>query len=293
MPLHFDRCEQTLERGLQRAHPDERHGARQQHLRIARADEVRQLSAVVAGAEHRHRQVAEAGILGQHRQERIDRAGGEAVADHDAVDLARLEAAGGVVDAERADHAHALADRDAQRRMVAATADQQHGRIVERIAVRQFGDDIAFGLEGFRAADHGRMQRAKPQRARDAGDQLLGGRVVGDRQCIGQNGRGVLADTYEHGNEGRGLGDLAGERGCRVAIGGVGLAQHDGGRLDLGRRGSRTGPGRLDHRERAGFGEGLRQAVPGLVGDDEDRTLQRHGRARTRTAKGRNLRGCH
>ena len=31
----------------------------------------------------------------------------------------------------------------------------------------------------------------------------------------------------------------------------------------------------------------------GLVGDDEDRTLQRHGERVTRTAKGRNLRVRH
>ena len=38
----------------------------QQHQRIAGADEIRQLLGVAAGAEHRHRQVAEARVLGQH-----------------------------------------------------------------------------------------------------------------------------------------------------------------------------------------------------------------------------------
>ena len=93
-----------------------------------------------------------------------------------------------LIDAERADHAHALADRDAQRRMMAAAADQQHGRVVERIAGRQFGDDVALVLERLGAAKHGGVQRAQPQRADDARDQLLGRRVVGDRQRVGQRG---------------------------------------------------------------------------------------------------------
>ena len=98
------------------------------------------------------------------REEGVDRARGEAVADDDAVDLAGLETGCALIDAERADHAHALADRDAQRRMMAAAADQQHGRIVERIAGRQFGHDVALVLERLGAAEHGRMQRAQPQR---------------------------------------------------------------------------------------------------------------------------------
>ena len=42
-------------------------------------------------AEHRHRQVAEARVLRQHGEEGLDHARREAVADHDAVDVARVE----------------------------------------------------------------------------------------------------------------------------------------------------------------------------------------------------------
>ena len=47
--------------------------ALEQHQRIAGADEIRQLLGVAAGAEHRHRQVAEARVLGQQREEGVDR----------------------------------------------------------------------------------------------------------------------------------------------------------------------------------------------------------------------------
>ncbi len=113
---------------------------------IAGADEIRQLAGLRTGAQHRHRQVAETRVLGQHRKEGVYRTGGEAIADDDAVDLAGLKAAGALIDAERAYHAHPLADRDAQGRVVAATANQQHRGIVERIAGRQFGHDVALVL---------------------------------------------------------------------------------------------------------------------------------------------------
>ena len=45
-------------------------------------------------ADHRHRNVAEAGILGEHGQEGLHHARREAVAHHDAVDVARIEMAG-------------------------------------------------------------------------------------------------------------------------------------------------------------------------------------------------------
>ncbi len=97
----------------------------------------------------------------------------QAVADHDAVDVAHIEAARGEVDAHGADHAHALADRDAERRMHAAAADHQHGGVLDRIARRQLGDDVAFGQQRSGAADHRRVQRAQPQRGRQPCNQPL------------------------------------------------------------------------------------------------------------------------
>ena len=152
-----------------------------------------------AGAEHRHRQVAEARVLGQHRRgrRRPSRAGRPSPMTMPSTSRALRQPAR-LIDAERAHHAHPLADRDAERRMVAAAADQQHGRVVERIAGRQLGDDVALVLERLRAAEHGRVQGAQPQRRRDARDQLLDRRVIGDRQRAGQRGRRVLAHADDH-----------------------------------------------------------------------------------------------
>ena len=59
-----------------------------------------------------HRQIAEPGILGQHREEGVDDPRRKAIAEHDAVDIAASEVLCCRLDAERADHAHALAERD-------------------------------------------------------------------------------------------------------------------------------------------------------------------------------------
>jgi hypothetical protein len=66
-------------------------------------------------------------------------------------------------------------------------------------------------------------------------------------------------------------------------VAGVGLAEHDRRRLNLGRRRAGFHPARLDHREGAGVGEGLRQATGRLFGDNEQRTLQRHDGMKTAT----------
>ena len=264
--LAFDRVEQALERGLQCPHPDERRRPLQQHQRIAGADEIRQLLGVAAGAEHRHRQVAKARVLRQQREEGVNRTLGQAVADDDAVDLAGLETARAMIDAERADHAHALADRDAQRRMVAAAADQQHGGVVERIAGRQLGHDVALVLERLGAAKNGGMQCAQPQRAaRRARSIARPARHRRSHSAPGSAGCHVLAHADEHRDERHGPGDVADEAATAARVGGIRLGQHDGGGLDLGRRGLRPGPGCLDDRERAGVGEGLRQTAAGLL----------------------------
>ena len=89
-------------------------------------------------AEHRDRQVAKAHVLGENRQQRLDDTRAETVADHQAVDVARVERARRALDAERADQADAFADRDRELRIGPAAAGDQHGRFVERVAVRQF-----------------------------------------------------------------------------------------------------------------------------------------------------------
>ena len=84
---------------------------------------------------HHHRQIAKAGILGQHREEGIHHARTEPFAEHDAVDIAGVEMLRRGFDRERADHADPLAERYRKRRIGGAAADQQHGGVAGRIEV--------------------------------------------------------------------------------------------------------------------------------------------------------------
>ena len=90
-------------------------------------------------ARHDHRQVAPARVGGKLLDEILDHGAVEAVADHHAVDVARAEIAARRLDRERADQAHALADRDGERRIVAPAARDQHGRVLDRIVVGSVG----------------------------------------------------------------------------------------------------------------------------------------------------------
>ena len=145
-----------------------------------------------------------------------------------------------------------------ERRMQAAAADHQHGGVLERIAGRQLGDDVALGHERAGAAQHGRVQRAQPQRRREPRDQPLDRRIFGDRQRIGERRAPSSRVRAIDGNIGFARRDLRFERVRRRRIRRVRLGQHHGGRLDRGDRARRIGPARLDHRERAGGGERLR-----------------------------------
>ena len=98
---------------------------------------------VVVAAEHRDRQIAKARVLGEHRQQRLDDARTETVADDHAVDVAGVERARRALDAERADEADTLADGDRKLRIGAAAAGDQHGRFLERIGVRQLRHALA------------------------------------------------------------------------------------------------------------------------------------------------------
>ena len=77
---------------------------------------------IARARRHDHRQVAPARIGAELLDEVLDHRAVEAVADHHAVDVARAEIAARGLDRERADQAHALADRDGERRIVAAAA---------------------------------------------------------------------------------------------------------------------------------------------------------------------------
>ena len=282
--LAFDRLEQPLERDLMRPHADGWRGARHQHLRIAGANEIRQLAGRSAGAPSTATgKIAEAGVLGQDGQESVDCIGRQAIANDNAIEFARVEAPGALLDAERAHHAHALADGDAQGGMMAAAADQQNGGVVERIAGGKLGHDVAFLAERFGASDHGGMERAKPKPRGDAGEQLLNRRVVGNRHGVGQGWGVVNPKPHDHGEKGGSVGSPAGQCGYLVGI--AGRFEHDGGGLDLGDGGGGAGPGGFEDRKGAGVDQGLGQPAVGLLGNDQDRTLQGHGRTEHPTAE--------
>ncbi len=86
---------------------------------------------------HHDGQIAEARIFGQHRQEGILHARAKTFAEHDAVDVARVEVFRRGLDAERADDAHPLAERHRERGIGGATADQQHGGVARGIGIGQ------------------------------------------------------------------------------------------------------------------------------------------------------------
>ena len=153
-------------------------------------------------AEHGDRQIAKAHIFGQHGQQRLDDARAETVADHHAVDVARIERARRALDAERADHADPLADRDRQRRIGAAAAGDQHARFVERIARRQFRQLLAArrqacAMRRSTVPCSVRMRSA----VREPPHQPLGRRVGGDRQRIRHDGDAVVAGARDDRHE--------------------------------------------------------------------------------------------
>ena len=118
---------------------DQRQGIGGDALGIAGNDfEIRQIVGRRKSVRRHHdRQIAKPRIFGQHGQESIHHAIAKPFAEHDAVDVAGVEVLGGGFDAERADHAHPLAERHRKRGVGGTSADQQHGRIASRIGVRQ------------------------------------------------------------------------------------------------------------------------------------------------------------
>ena len=132
--------------------------------------------------EHADRQVAETRVLGQHGQQRLDHARPEAVADDDAVDVAGVEIARGGLDAERADEADALADRDRQRRIGAAASDAQHGRVVEQVVRTADGSVTLAARRCARAAARSRAAMRTRSAERSRATSRLERLVGGDRQ---------------------------------------------------------------------------------------------------------------
>jgi hypothetical protein len=217
------------------------------------------------------RQMAEARILRQHRQERVDHAQRETFRDDDAVDVAIGEVIGGGFDAEGPDHARTLAERDRERREAAAAADQEHGRMQRRITLCQLGG--AWRLGG-KAAQNRCIQGADPQRRAQSRDQAI---VVAAAQRQRQSILGKLALSLDR-NQGKvGLACSNLLRQCRKAR--VVDASHvgdDGSRLDIRCRAHRVAPVGVNDRKQSRLVERGCKRRPAVVSDDEDRPLLGH-----------------
>jgi hypothetical protein len=136
----IERPKHSLQPRLESAHPHERYHARSKAPWIGgnlikvgkRFGEFRRRF-----ANHRHWHVTEFRLLSEHGQESLDHAQRESIADNDAVDVAQVEMTGGCFDAQRASNLDTLAHRNTQRRIKRATAGDEHGGIIKRIADRQ------------------------------------------------------------------------------------------------------------------------------------------------------------
>src|SRR5579859_3140309 len=88
--------------------------------------EVRQ---VIGGHEPRKRrydwQIAEPRIFAEHGEKGVNHAARKSFAKHDAVDVTRVEVFGRGFDAQGADDAHTLAERNRKGGIGAGTADQK------------------------------------------------------------------------------------------------------------------------------------------------------------------------
>ena len=244
---------------------------------------------VGAGAEHRHRQVAETRVLCQHRKEGVDRACGQAVADDDAVDLAGLKTAApwSILSAPITPMRSPTATLNVA--MVAAAPNQQHGRVIERVAGRHFGHDVAFGLQRWRGrtVECNARSRSAHETPRDHCSTAASSATVrASGSAAGMSSR----TRMNMGTSGAAPASVAGDRPLQHRRR-TRLGHHDGRGLDRPPRSPRR-PRILDDRERAGVDKRLRQTAGGPVGDDKDRTLQRMANA-IPACEGCNLRVRH
>ena len=179
-------------------------------------------------------------------------------------------------DRERADHAGALAERDRQRRIGAAAADQQHGGVARRIDLRQRHRRCRH-----QPAHHGRMQRAHAQRGPQARHQTVGAAALGLAAGLGLKERNdvvrmrrprVDRDQRQIGLACRSPRGQLRQPG-RIGVGGRG--QH-GGRLHLFDGPHRIGPFGLDHWKQPADVERGGKGRPPRGRHDEDRALLGH-----------------
>jgi hypothetical protein len=113
-----------------------------------------------------------------------------------------------------------------------------------------------------------------------------GRRARGHGERIRHEARAVLAQAGDHRRERAAAGfELIGERAA-IRIGpfarAAGIGEHDAFRFDRGHRRGCIGPVGFDDRERSGRAQRFDNVRRRAVGNDEKRTLQRHGRIRIR-----------
>ena len=105
-------------------------------------------------------------VGGKRGEKCFDGARPEALAEDQPVDVLGVEMARSVLDAQRADRADTRADCGGKRGIAAAAPDHQDGRFVEGIAIGELWNLGAIAAQSVDPAQHGRMQRAHPERCR-------------------------------------------------------------------------------------------------------------------------------
>ncbi len=122
--------------------------------RIVGEDQMRQFAFVDRQlmADDADRQIAETRVLRNDGQDGFDALRVEAIADHEAVGIARLEKAGGGFDGEDADQTGMLADADRKLRIGAPASGEDDRGIFDGIAARCLRYGFPGGLSGLGAA---------------------------------------------------------------------------------------------------------------------------------------------
>ena len=269
-----DRAQRAAQMGLEGMLTDQRQGVGGNARGLAGYDF--EIGQVIGRRQpirrHHDRQIAKARILGQHGEEGIDHARAKTFAEHDAVDVARVEVFRGGFDRERADHAHPFAERYRKRRIGGAAADQQHGGVAGGIGVRQ---GCSLRRVVVKPAHHGGMQGPDPQRGAQARRQAIEIAAAWRERngVFGQRCPGIDGDQRKIGLS---CGDLFRQR-LEAGFNGLGRRRdHNRGRLHLLDGARRVGPGGIDDRKHLRGVERCRKRRPVGIRNDNDRALLGH-----------------
>ena len=102
-------------------------------------------------------EIAKARVRSECGEEGFDHARPESVPDDEAVDVAGVEVARGILHAQRADQADLRSDRGGERGIGTAAPGDQHGRFVQRVESGQWRNVGAVAAQGVDPAQHRRM----------------------------------------------------------------------------------------------------------------------------------------